>query len=219
MNGNRPDWFPDWTGECVAIVGAGPSVKREDVAKLQDRIHVVAINKSYELCRWADILYSCDDGWWNLAQGAKDFSGLKITQDAGLLPSFPDIKRIQIRGAKNHHCCHDFLMEKWGEIGGGGNGGYQMLNFSAQLGATGIMLIGFDFCAHNLHMHPHWHGRHPLPLHNPVQVNFDKWRTTMENAAPTIAKLGIDVVNCSQISVLNCFPKMSVDDALKRWSL
>src|SRR5215467_2175986 len=145
MNGNRPDWFPYWAGECVAIVGAGPSVTKDDVDKLRDRIHVIAINTSYKLCPWADILYSCDVDWWKLNKEALKFSGLKITQNDEAMKLFPELKKITIRRRNQQEIVHDFLMDTTGEIGGGGNGGFQMMNLSAQFGATAMLLVGFDF--------------------------------------------------------------------------
>ena len=74
------DWWQDWRDECVAIVGAGPSAKTVGVEKLKNRIHVIAINESYQLCPWADILYSCDAEWWHLReQKIKEFAGMKMT--------------------------------------------------------------------------------------------------------------------------------------------
>lgn len=212
-----PDWFPDWSGECVAIVAAGPSVKQDEVNKLRDRIHVIAINESYKLCRWADALYSCDKMWWDLNKGAKDFSGLKITQCDQAVKVYPDIKKINIRRTQNN-VVHEFLMDKAGEVGGGGNGGYQMLNLAVQFGATAVALLGFDCCSPDIQK-PHWHGRHPSPLNNPIQTNFVTWRTHLDNAAAKLAQLNVDVVNCSPISTVSKYPRLTVDDALKRWTL
>src|SRR5262245_38801779 len=216
MNGKRPGWFLDWTGECVAIVGAGPSVKQADVDRLHDRIHVVAINTSYKLCKWADVLYSCDNEWWKLNKGATDFPGLKITQNDQAVKDYPDIKKVDIRRSHNA-VVNDFLMDKPGEIGGGGNSGFQMVNPSVQFGGTAIMLIGFDLCGDN--NQPHWHGRHPSPMNNPIETNFRTWRETLEKAKPKLDALGIDVVNCSPISTLKQYPKISIDEAFRRWTL
>jgi hypothetical protein len=215
---NKLDWFPDWDGECVAIVAAGPSVKQADVDKLRDRIHVVAINESYKLCKWADMLYACDDKWWNLHRGAKDFRGLRVTQNDEAVRNYPELKKVKIRrsGPKDQ-IIHDFLMDEPGEIGGGGHSGFQAMNLVAQFGATAIMLLGFDMCYLNGQVH--WHGRHPPPVENPIEENFRRWIAKTDKAKESLDALGIDVVNCSPISLLTKYPKISVDDALKRWGL
>jgi hypothetical protein len=212
----KPGWFPDWTDECVAIVAAGPSVKKEDVSKLKDRIHVIAINESYRLCNWADAMYSCDRDWWRLAKGAPDFPGLKITQEPQAAKEFPDLKCVTIRRYQNS-IVHDMLFDTWGEIGGGGNSGFQCMNLTAQFGVTAIMLLGID-CTGDANK-PHWHGRHPPPLNNPIVTNYDNWRRNIDGAAGKLKARGIDVVNCSPISTLTKYPKMTVEEGLERWKL
>jgi hypothetical protein len=213
---NKPEWFPDWSGECLAIVAAGPSVTPQQVDALRNRIHVAVINESYRLAKWADILYACDHLWWLQAKGAKDFSGLKITQDDVAVKHYPELKKVTVKKEKGS-IVHDLLMDAAGEVGGGGHSGFQMINLSAQFGVTGILLVGFDMCG-DCHK-PHWHGRHPSPMTNPIESNFQTWRKNLAGAKPKLDALGIDVVNCSPISTLTTFPKISVEEALKRWTL
>lgn len=219
--GKRPDWFQDWDGECAAIVAAGPSVKQEEVDLLRDRIHVVAINESVRLCPWADALYSCDYKWWSYREGVKDFKGLKITQDDEAKMRFPELCKIQIKKTGNGSLIHDFQMDTYGVVGAGGNSGFQVLNLLAQWGVKAFALLGFDMRCFDGKIH--WHGRHPdsgkYVLNNPAQAAFDRWISHMTTAAPKINALGIDVVNCSAQSALQCFPKMTVQQALDRWHL
>lgn len=212
----RPDWFPDWRGECVAIVGAGPSLTKEDVAKLRDRIHVVAINTSYKLCTWADALYASDAHWWDFNQGAKDFPGLKIGFDDHGRLRYKDVRRIKIKGWERRTWVNEITMDEPGVVGGGANGAFQACNLVAQFGATGIMLLGLDMCDHQ---RAHWHGKHAWPLNNPIQTNFDQWIHHFKVAAPAFVSLGIDVVNCTARSALRGYPKLTIEEAFKRWTL
>jgi hypothetical protein len=218
--GKKLSWWQDWRGECVAIVAAGPSAKTAGVEKLQDRIHVIVINESHKLCPWAEILYSCDADWWYLrAKDVKKFPGIKLTLDdpvqAGKLHGIENLHRVKI--PKQHQTwVNDLLFDKPGEIGSGGNGGFQMTNLSAQFGATGIALIGFDM---NANGQLHWHGMHPQPLRNPDPGRFNQWRMDFEKNAPKFLPHGIDVVNCSNVSALTSFPKMTVDQMFERWGL
>ena len=81
-------WWQDWRGECVAIIGAGPSAKTAPVAMLENRIHAIAINNSYLLAPFAEILYSCDFAWWQHHKGAKDFKGLRLSHDSRACSDF-----------------------------------------------------------------------------------------------------------------------------------
>jgi hypothetical protein len=214
------DWWQDWRGECVAIVAGGPSANKVGVEKLQDRMHVVVINESYRLCPWAEILYSCDGKWWNVHQiSVAKFKGLKLAWDIHPNVTHLGIKKIQIAQVKQHNELvyrYDLLLDEPGVVGSGGNSGFQVLNLVAQFGATGVALIGFDMSdAGGIH----WHGKHHTELLNPDPVRFGEWIRWLDKAAPKLKRSGVDVVNCSMVSKLNCFPKVSVDKMLERWSL
>jgi hypothetical protein len=206
-----PWWF-DWRGECVAIVGAGPSVKPEDVDTLRERIHVIAVNESYRLAPWADAVYSCDLAWWKLHKGLADFAGLKLSHDAIACNTFPGLKRVLIEQVAGN----DILIDRPTYVGAGGNSGFQAMNMAVQFGATGIALLGID-CT--LEKGEHWHGRHPYHMNNPAPSNVKRWREAFDGAAASLKQLGVDVVNCSAISALTKYPKLTVAQALERWQL
>jgi hypothetical protein len=204
-------WWQDWRGECVAIIGAGPSAKQVPVELLRDRIHVIVINDSYKLAPWAEILYSCDFNWWQLHKGARDFAGLRLSYDQRACREY-GLQRVIIEQVGSDN----LLLDKPTYIGAGGNSGFQALNLALQFGATGIMLIGID-CSLDHGMH--WHGRHPMPLSNPMHINIERWRKAFDGVAPHVQRLGVDVVNCSEISKLAQYPKMTIAEALERWQL
>jgi hypothetical protein len=210
-------WWQDWRGECVAIIGAGPSAKTAGVEKLKDRIHVIAINESHRLCPWADILYSCDADWWVLRAGeVKKFAGITLTLDDPAQGSkTAGINKLKIPKQREIWAM-DFQFEKPGVVGSGGNSGFQMINLSAQFGATGIALVGFDMQQAN---GIHWHGLHPSPLRNPDHARFYEWCKALDGNAHKLAAHGIDVVNCCATSALTSFPKVTTDQMLERWGL
>ena len=211
-------WWQDWRGECVAIVGAGPSAKTAGVEKLKDRIHVIAINESYRLCPWAEILYSCDADWWKLrAVEVANFPGIKLTLDDPANPiHFEGINKLKIAKHNNSEWINDFRFDVPGVVGSGGNSGFQMVNLAAQFGATGIALVGIDM-RHSGDVH--WHGRHPSPLRNPDVGQFLQWRKHLDGHAHKLFARGIDVVNCSHFSALTAFPTLTINQMLERWQL
>jgi hypothetical protein len=218
LKGTRPDWFPDWGGQYVAIVGGGASVKRSDVDMLKDRLRVVVINESYQLAPWADVLYSCDNNWWQLRHHAvKNFAGMKVTQDDVAAKEFPNLRKIKLRPDGPGNYIKYFLMDEWGEVGSGQGSGFQVVNWLAQLAVKGMALLGYDGCTIDNKLH--WHGRHEGRLNNPNQSTFLGWKQWMENAAPKLRELDIDMINCSMFSTIGCFPRHSVEDMLKRWNL
>src|SRR5262245_41307344 len=100
----------DLRGECVAVVAAGPSLRLQDLSVLRDRIHVVVVNESYQLCPWAEILYSCDTGWWKLRQVdiGKKFRGLKVTFETNV-SILEDVKRIEVKKTDGDEYVNDML--------------------------------------------------------------------------------------------------------------
>jgi hypothetical protein len=65
----------------------------------------------------------------------------------------------------------------------------------------------------------HWHGNHPSPLRNPDIGRFLEWRKHLDEKAGKLSAHGIDVVNCSSISALTAFPKLTIEQTLERWGL
>jgi hypothetical protein len=211
------DWWQDWRGECVAIVAAGPSAKHSGVEKLKDRIHVVAINESFQLCPWADILYSCDKDWWatRVVEVKKKFSGVGL----GFEAQTDGVKSINIVKTNKKHddpYSHDLHFDEAGVLGSGGNSGFQMINLSIQFGATAIALVGFDM---QMNQGVHWHGLHNVPMRNPDPKQLSLWAQRLDAVSETLKAKGIDVVNCSKMSALNKYPKLTIDEVLERWTL
>jgi hypothetical protein len=204
-------WWRDWRGECVAIIAGGPSAKTAGVEKLRNRINVICINDAYRLAPWGDVLYSCDPLWWQHHKGVPTFQGLKLTWDATVASQYK-LHKITIEKPESN----ELLVERPSYIGAGGASGFQGFNIAVQFGGTGIALIGCD-CT--VEYGEHWFGRHPVPLNNPLRSQANRWKLAFEGAAPRCKVLGIDVVNCSPISTLTCYPKVTIDQMLERWGL
>ncbi len=172
----------------------------------------MAINESWQLCPWADVLYGCDPTWWNLRLGVREFAGLKISRerdnkDLAWPALADDIHKIKIE-----RYCDRLLRDEIGKIGSGGNSGFQSLNLAVQFGAKRILLIGYDM---RVDRGEHWHPRHPMPLSNPhPNDNIPRWRKAIDGAAGVLAALGIRTINCSLESALTAYPKMTVEAAL-----
>lgn len=129
-------------------------------------------------------------------------------------PSYPDIQKVAIKTGVPEKEADVILTGPVGWVGSGGNSGFQAMNLAVQFGATGILGIGFDMCG------DHWYGRNGWDkANNPGEENFKRWRKAFESAAPVLSWLGVEFINASMNSTLNCFPKMSVEDALRRWGL
>lgn len=204
-------WWPDWRGQCAAVVGAGPSLKGVCLEPLRGKVRVIAVCESFRLVPWADALYSCDFAWWQMHKGLKDWPTLRFAHDARACQEY-GIHRTQVADVS----CDDITTDEPGRIGAGGNSGFQAFNLAIQFGVRAVLLIGIDchleFGLHN----PHWHGRHPSPLSNPLESNVARWRKAFDSVAGKVRGLGVEVINCSTSSALANYPKMTIDAALAR---
>ena len=205
-------WWPDWKDECVAILASGGSAKKVGIEKLRDRIHVVTIKQTVELCKdWAEAVYGCDDPWWVAREGLPEFKGLKFSYGPVATTRFKNIHRVTIASGD------DLMIEQPLVVGNGGNSGFQMLNLVAQFGVKGIILVGFDM---NNVGGIHWYGRNTFNgMNNPAESNYQRWIQGFEAIKKKVKALDIDVVNVSPTSSLNAFRKSTIEDALKDWGL
>lgn len=205
---SRPAWFPDWSGERCIIIGSGPSADGVALDCAAAVAKAIAINNSWRLAPWADVLYACDADWWRVHDGAPEFGGLRVGQ-----PSEETLKRgistVTVR--QKPRAVEDDILLDPGTIAGGGGSGFQALNLAVQFGCRDIALVGLDATlAHGTH----WHGDHGPGLKNPLEETAAIWRAAMDRAGPALSRMGVAVVNCSPVSVITAFPRMTFQDWL-----
>lgn len=207
----KPEWMPDWSDETCIIVASGPSVKNVPLEKARGKAKFVAINNSWKLAPWADILYACDFDWWKSVEGLPEFPGLKITGSRSA--SQQQSWNLQLLNVTKDDRLN---LTEAGTSGGGGHGGFQTVNMVLQFGCRRIILTGFDLTlSHGVH----WHGSHPKGMNNPTPHNIGRMRRSLDNAKATIAELGAKVINASLVSELTSYPKMTFEAALEEFEI
>lgn len=92
----------------------------------------------------------------------------------------------------------------------GRNSGYQALNLAYHLGASKIVLIGYDMQTDGAKVH--WHGDHPKGLQNARTI--DRWAGYFPALAADLEQEGVEVVNCTIKTALDCFPRADLRDVL-----
>jgi len=203
----KPKWWPAWEGQTVVIVASGPSAKTMPLESAKGQARFIAINTSWKLAPWADILHACDLSWWDHVKGCPEFEGLKLTVDRKAAEKYPDVHLVNCRKPDDR-----LFLEPLNTVGWGGNSGFHALNLAVQFGCRKIILVGYDMTvAAGLH----WHGAHPEGLNNPRAPNVERWRRAVDNAWHVIEPLGVKVINCSAISMLRKYPKMTLQAALE----
>jgi hypothetical protein len=151
------------------------------------------------------MVYGCDPAWWRHRKGLPEFTGLKVAW-SGAQVEFPDLLRVEIAKDLSEYS-NRMAFEKTGRIGGGGNSGFQALNLAAQLGASRVLLIGFDMHARG---GVHWYGRNGWPMaNNPDESQFPALALGLRRRCACPGEKGVDVVNASPFSDLKGFRRMS----------
>lgn len=154
----------------------------------------IAVNDTFRLAPWADMLYAADTGWWRChAQDALKFAGLKVTANSSC--EFRDVLLLNQTG-------YEGFDPNPKNIRTGGNSGYQALHIAIHAGAARVALFGFDMGG------AHWFGKHKHPLRNTDPDTFKRWIKRF----PGLMGHGAEIVNCTPGSALECFPMARIED-------
>lgn len=193
-----------WTGQTAVILATGPSLCVDDVEYCRGRAKVIAIKDAITLAPWADVLYGCgaDSGrWWPThGEALRGFIGLRYTLD----PKAATWARVLQPGAMTGLSANPHVLNT------GKNSGYQAINLAVLLGATTIVLLGYDLQP-AADGRQHFHGDHPWTSSPLPYAEFLK---TFPSLIDPLARLGVRVVNCSRQTALRCFPCLPLAKAL-----
>lgn len=195
-----------WSGATAVCIGSGPSLTPADVDYVRGKARVIVVNTTYQLAPWADVLYAADAPWWDHYAGAPDFGGLKVSIEqtiAGERGRRPQ-ERWGVTVLKNTGV-HGLEQDPSG-LRTGRNSGYQAIGLAYHLGASRIVLLGYDMRG------AHWHPAHPASVRKGMHHHL--WRQAFATLAEPLRAAGVTVVNASRETALDAFPRMPLQDAL-----
>jgi hypothetical protein len=190
-----------WDGDTVVVMASGPSLCTDDVESCRGRARVIAVKDAIRLAPFADGLYGCDANFWYGSKGFPTFAGFKYSIDPIAARYGPQ------------------LLKNTGESGlevdptglrTGKNSTYQAVNLAVHLGARRILLLGVDM-GHSPYSPKYFYGDRPKGQRNsPWAAMLLLWPTLL---APLQA-LGIEIINCSRQTAIDCFPRRTLQEAL-----
>jgi hypothetical protein len=186
-----------WPNETIVCVGTGPSLTQADVDFCRGKARVIAVNNAYQIAPWADVLYAADDKWWTWHKGATSFLGLKYTI-APTRQSWPGVVALRNTGQ------HGLESDPTG-LRTGYNSGYQAINLAVHLGASRVVLLGYDFHG------DHYFGSHPDRTRPPFAACLQAFATL---PAP-LAAAGVEVMNATRHTALRVFPCVPLETVLQ----
>lgn len=177
---------------CIA---SGPSLTRDDVEAVRqwrgDERRVIVVNNTFRLAPWADALFAMDRAWWalNWQEAAEKFQGQRFA--ASPMPINWQVKHLA-------------------RFNGFGNSGAAAVALAVRMGATRVVMLGYD-CQHTGGRR-HWHDDHPAPLGNAGTV--ERWPAKFEQLKRAMVGRA-EIVNASRETALTMFPRVALEDALE----
>jgi hypothetical protein len=192
-----------WPDATIVVLASGPSLTADDIALCRDRpdTHILAIKDSIRLAPWAPVLYACDRRWWRTYPGTKNLTARKYGLEA--LRERPDVQILR-QGPEMGLSLDPTALAL------GRNSGHQAINLAVHLGARRILLLGFDMQT-GVRGKVHWFGDHPYGTPPPPFYDFRERLATL--VAPLRAQ-GIEILNCTPGSALECFEQRPWREAL-----
>lgn len=192
---------PDWsTTICCA---SGPSFSEERAALIiaarrRNLCRVVVVNDNYRRVPNGDIEYAADGAWWktHIARVRQQFGGELWTPDHKAAAAYA-LNWVEFVIGDRPLPADD------ARISGGRNSGLQGMMLARQRGARRLILVGFDMQCGPAGKE-HWFGSHPTHLANGNPQTFVKH---FNNIAGPLRDEGTEVINCSAMTALKCFPR------------
>lgn len=90
----------------------------------------------------------------------------------------------------------------------GQNSGFQVLNLAWHAGCATAVLLGYDMKYADGGKRSHWHEGHP------VAVPEQWYRGQYAAHFRSIGECGMRILNASRDTLLDCFPRVSLEEAL-----
>jgi hypothetical protein len=183
-----------WPDSTMAILATGPSLTQADVDVVRPKVDVViAVSNAYRLAPWADVIVSSESKWWTWHPAARQLPALKYgcVSSPGHRVRYPaEVQAIVSSGRRGFDPDPSRIRD-------GHNSGYQAIHLAVHLGATTVILLGFDMQG------GHFFGHHP----DRTGPLFPSCLAAFPTLVAPLEARGVRVINCTRRTALTCFPQ------------
>lgn len=166
-------------------------------------MRVIAVNDAHRLAPWADALYSSDQSWYEHYKGVPEFGGDKY----GIKPlrarsewGVTVLDNTGVDGLELRPC----------GLRNGRNSGFAAINLAVHFGAKRVLLLGYDMGVSA--GRSHWFGDHPSRIRS--DSPYPSFIAAFDTIVEPLRARGVTVWNCSRSTALECFPRVSLLEAL-----
>lgn len=233
-------WTPEllFLGETVVCIASGPSLTPEicdrvRTAQLAGECKVIVVNSSCTLAPWADVLFFTDSGWYDARKElVANWPGLVVSMsrlaarelNAPGQPQKDGRSRVlRVKGCGDPDApprvrVADGVLPKIPgfpdlgspEIQQGRSSGHTAVSLAIAMGASRVLMVGYDMQVVNGREHHHQEYKGPRDLsiyQNEFQKAFRGWNEAAQAS-------GVDILNCTHGSAVTEFPFADLDEAL-----
>jgi len=197
----------EWPGECVFIIGGGPSVLSQDLNALRGR-RVIVINSSVYAAPWADFLFFGDWRWWNEEENkaAVDSFDGRVVTTTRLVRGDPKVLVCRKTNPPGLAKARDSLVQKWTSL-------TAATNLAAHLVGRGGTIVWLGADGKVAADRTHHHKPHRWP-HKPGA--YDKQHADLVTILPSLKALGIAAYNASPGTAwTDLLPQVELEDVLE----
>jgi len=197
--------------------GGDPSIISPYLAPIHGK-NVIGVNSAYQLGDWVDVLFFGEKRWYEKhEQALKDHPAWKVTV-APQLDKTSGLTYLEKDSYKKRGISITPDRIAWNL-----NSGAASISLAYHLGATRIILLGFDMGLDD-DQDSHWFGRHyeingeNLTKARYVEskyANFKRHIRAFPAVADDAQRLGLTIINASPNSKIEDLPKCSVSELLE----
>lgn len=188
----------------MVLLGDGPSLTQADVDACRGLARVLAMNYSFRLAPWADVLWSYHTRGLVQTSGVDPATYQGRIFSAEPVPDHTAWPLLRLTGPDGLELDPTGLRH-------GNNSGYSAINLAVHLGARRIVLLGYDCSAA-----PDGRFNFAKPADDPSRkaYGFAAWRRWYGTLPGPLHAAGVEVLNASRETALECFPRVSLQQAL-----
>jgi hypothetical protein len=190
-----------YPGATIICAASGPSLTAPDLLACVG-LPIVMVNDTYQRVVGAAAIFAADSRWWARMPAARARDTLKYC----LTPVWKD----GTDGVR--------VLERTGQTGlehdptglrSGGHSGYAAINLAYHLGASIIVLLGYDMqpAADGTH---HWFGGHPDGSH----PRYQQWIALYGELTEALAAADVRLVNATRRTAIREVPQVTLREAL-----
>lgn len=193
---------------------APASMADQYMSSIHDK-NVIAVNSAFRFGRWIDLVYFGDCKWldWN-KHDLFEFPGLKITSCKRWEQKAPgkDVRYVPFDTKHDSGISPAPNKVAWNK-----NSGAAAIDLAIKMGATKIVLIGYDMKLDDdgwSHHHGYHRERKPQEGNDRHTPPFERYKKLMPKVVGEAKKQGVEMVNVSPGTTLEVPEQCSLKEAL-----